>query len=182
MKRIIVLLLLTLFSCKTEKKAAPEIVDGVDVTVREMWNNYIQSYPEFKNNTIPDAWFFHNNEKDANRLANLTVSGKKRASSGLYYWYEEANADLPTVGTKHIITDFYGKAQAIIEITNVYTIPFNQISEKYAKWDMGTEIDALTKWRKAHWDFFEDAMKKSGKTPTEEILVVCERFEKIWPK
>ena len=182
MKRIIVLLLLIFFSCKTEKKATPEIVDGVDITVREMWTNYIESNPEFKNTTIPDSWFFHNNEKDANRLANLTVSGKKRASSGLYYWYKEAKADLPKVGTKHIVTDFQGNAKVIIEITKVDTIPFNQISENYAKLDIGIESEALQEWRKAHWDFFADAIKKAGKTPTEEILVVCERFEKVWPK
>ncbi len=48
--------------------------------------------------------------------------------------------------------------------------------------DMGTAIEPLKKWEKAHWDFFANAMEQSGEKPTEEMLIVCERFETIWPK
>ena len=107
---------------------------------------------------------------DANRLAELTLNGKKKASSGLYSWYKEAGADLPKTGTQHIITDFYGKAKAIIEIRKVDTIPFNQISKEYAEMDMGISEDPLKKWRKAHWDFFSQAMAESDQKPTEDIF------------
>lgn len=147
-----------------------------------MWGNFTESNPEFKNEEMPESWFFHNNEYDANRLAELILNGKKKAGSGLYFWYEEANADLPKIGTKHIITDFSGKARAIIEIKKVDTIPFNRISEDYAEMDMGTKIEPLKKWKKAHWDFFETALKESREQPTEEMLVVCERFETVWPE
>ncbi len=113
----------------------------------------------------------------------MIVIGKKRAGSNLYFWYEQANADLPKIGTKSIVTDFDGKAQAIIEIIKVDTIPFNKISEDYAELDMGTDVEPLEKWKKAHWDFFTDALQQSGeKPPTEEMLIVCERFQKIWPE
>lgn len=154
----------------------------VDQTVYEMWKSFIESKPESNDDEMPESWFFHNNEKDANRLAELISSGKKKAGSGLYSWYEEANADLPKIGTKHIITDFDGKARAIIEIKKVDTIPFNQISEEYAEMDMGTSEDPLKKWRKAHWVFFSQAMAEGDQKPTENILVVCEQFETIWPE
>ncbi len=168
---------LFLFSCKSETKTE----NGIDKTVYELWNSYTQSNPEFKNQEIQESWYFHTNKADANRLAELILNGKKKASSGLYSWYEEANADLPKIGTKNIITDFDGKAQAIIETIGVDTIPFNQISKEYAEMDMGTKIEPLKKWKKAHWDFFETAMEESGKKPSEEMLIVCERFETIWP-
>jgi len=170
-------LFLFLFSCKSETKTE----NGIDKTVYELWNSYTQSNPEFKNQEIQESWYFHTNKADANRLAELILNGKKKASSGLYSWYEEANADLPKIGTKNIITDFDGKAQAIIETIGVDTIPFNQISKEYAEMDMGTKIEPLKKWKKAHWDFFETAMEESGKKPSEEMLIVCERFETIWP-
>ncbi len=47
---------------------------------------------------------------------------------------------------------------------------------------MGTDIEPLKKWKKAHWDFFENFLKESDEKPTEEMLIVCVRFEKIWPK
>ncbi len=145
-----------------------------------MWNSYTEANPEFQDDKVPESWFFHNNEQDANRLASLVARGKKQAGSGLYYWYQEANADLPKINTKHIITDFDGKAQAIIEITKVDTIPFNQISKEYAALDMGTDIEPLKKWKKAHWVFFENTIKDNKKKLSEDMLIVCERFETIW--
>lgn len=176
MRHLTIILFLILISCKNETKTENEI----DKTVYEMWESYTNSYPEFENKEIPETWYFHNNEEDANRLAELTLNGNKKASSGLYSWYEEANADLPKAGTKHIITDFYGKAQAIIEIIKVDTIPFNKISKDYAELDMGTKMEPLKKWKNAHWNFFAKAIEQSGGKPSEEMLIVCEWFEIIW--
>ncbi|MDO6517683.1 ASCH domain-containing protein [Zobellia uliginosa] len=179
MKHLILITFLVLSSCKGETKAKQEL--AIDPSVQEMWERFTTSYPEFKEGEAPESWFFHDNAADANRLAELVVQGKKQAGSGLYSWYEEAKADLPSVGTKHIITDFDGTARAIIEIKKVDTIPFNKISEAYAALDMGTTNEPLQKWKKAHWDFFASTMKKSEKQATEDMLVVCEYFETLWP-
>jgi len=180
MRHIALLLLLTLISCKSETKNEVNTENRIDKSVYEMWDNFTKLNPEFKKDELPESWYFHNNEKDANRLAELTLNGKKKAASNLYFWYEEANADLPKIGTKHIITDFDGKAQAIIEIKKVDTIPFNQITKEYASMDMGTQIEPLNKWKKAHWAFFANAMEENGAEPTAEMLIVCEWFETIW--
>lgn len=182
MKYFAFIAFIILVSCKTQTKTEPKTENGIDKSVYEMWNNFTESNTEFKNQEMPESMFFHDNEKDANRLANLVVSGKKKAGSGLYAWYTAADADLPKIGTKHIITDFDGKARAIIEIRKVDTIPFKRISETYAAMDMGTEVEPLKKWKKAHWEFFASTMEERGEEPTEEMLVVCESFEKIWPE
>ncbi len=182
MKHISIIFLLLFVSCKSEPKTEMQSKNDIDKTVVEMWNAYVKSNPKFEKDSLPASWYFHMNRADANRLAKLTLESKKQASSGLYAWYETANAALPKIGTKHIITDFDGKAQAIIEITKVDTIPFNKILKAYAEKDMGTKDEALKKWKKAHWDFFESAMKESGEKPTEQMLIVCEEFETIWPQ
>lgn len=165
---------------RTEIESELETESGIDITVYEMWNNYIKANPGFKNEEMPEPEFSHNNREDADRLAELTVNGKKKASSGLYSLYKQYNVEIPKAGTKQIITDFDGKAKAIIENSSVDTIPFNKISKEYAELDMGTEIEPLKKWKKAHWDFFESFLEESGKKPTEEMLIVCVRFELIW--
>ena len=190
MKHLAIVLIFILMSCKNEPKTETkmetdtngdivtesESESQIDQSVYEMWNNYIKSNPEFKNQEIPESDFFHNNREDANRLAVLTINGKKKASSGLYSLYKQYNVDIPKVGTKQIITDFDGKAKAIIENSNVDTIP----SKDYAEFDMGTDIEPLEKWKKAHWDFFESVLEESGEKPTEEMLVVCVTFKTIW--
>ena len=194
MKSIAIILVLFLLGCKNEMKtktlvepetqseAIMETENGIDKSVYDMWHRYIESNPEFKDEEIPESDFFHNNRKDANRLAELTLKGKKKASSGLYSLYKRYDVALPKVGTQQIITDFDGKAIAIIENKRIDTIPFNKITEEYAALDMGTDIEPLRKWKKAHWTFFENVLKESGEQPTEEMLVVCVRFETIWPK
>ena len=192
MRLLTIVAFLILISCKSETKneVKTEIKVGtendaetekeIDRTVYEMWENFTQLNPKFKNEEMPGSDFFHNTREDANRLAELTVDGKKKASSGLYILYKQYNVDLPKVENKQIITDFDGKARAIIETKSVDTIPFNKISKDYAELDMGTNIKPLEKWKKAHWDFFAEVMEESGKDPTEEMLIVCERFETIW--
>lgn len=181
MKHLLSLLLLLTLSCNNIQKSETVNAPSVDRSVIKMWNAYTTTNQDAANSELPESWFFHNNKEDADRLAKLVLTGKKQAGSGLYVWYEEANAPLPQIGTKHIITDFDGNAQAIIEIKRVNTIPFNQISQEYAALDMGTAIDPLEKWKKAHWDFFKSALAESNQEPTEDMLVVCEYFETIWP-
>ncbi len=188
MKHLVLILFFVFISCKNEKKSETitekqtESANGVDKSPSEMWKDFVESNPEFKGEEIPESDFFHNNRQDANRLAELTLTDKKKASSGLYSLYEHYNADLPSVGEKQIVTDFDGKAKAIIENVSVDTIPFNRISKEYAELDMGTDIEPLKKWKKAHWDFFESFLKESGEKPTEEMLIVAVKFKKIWPK
>ncbi len=194
MKYISIFLFLILVGCKNEtnKKSkigtenqsemTTETENVIDQSDSEIWSDFIQLNPEFKNEEIPESDFFHNNQADANRLMELTLIGKKRASSGLYSLYQQYNADLPSIGTKQIVTDFDGKAKAIIENVSVDTIPFNKISKEYAELDMGTDIEPLKKWKKAHWDFFEKFLKESGQKPTEDMLIVAVEFKKIWPK
>lgn len=83
MRPLTITLLLIFISCKTETKnetksqveayRVVETENGIDKSVYEMWNNFTESNPQFKNVELPESDFFHSNKKDANRLAKLTV-------------------------------------------------------------------------------------------------------------
>lgn len=181
MKHLSIFLVLIFISCKNDAKKEVATEISIDASVYEMWNDFAESDEEIKKEELPESWFFHDNKEDADRLAALTVNGKKKATtSGLYKWYVEAKAELPQIGTKHIVTDFDGTAKAIIEITKVDTIPFNQMTASLAALDMGTEIEPLEKWRKAHWNFFKSVMNENDDEPTEDMLIVFERFKTVW--
>ena len=191
MKYFIFILFLVSIGCKTESKTKAEqpsqtatqleAEPEIDPSVYHIWEDYIELHPEFKGDSIPPAEFFHNNRADANRLAALTRNGKKKASSGLYQLYQHYQVDLPKVGDKQIVTDFDGKAQAIIENKNVDTIPFNKISAAYAALDMGTPIEPLAKWKKAHWNFFKNFLdeNESAGQLNAQMLIVCVTFDTL---
>ncbi|MGC1516390.1 MAG: ASCH domain-containing protein [Maribacter sp.] len=182
MKYTIILLIVLLNSCKTEPKKEVIAANGADASVYTMWSDYTGAYPEFKNDEQPESDSFHTNKEDADRLAQLILNGKKKAGSSLYSVYEKYQIDLPKIGRKQIVTNFEGEAVAIIEVTSVDILPFNQISEAYAAMDMGTNNGPLEKWKKAHWTFFSSFLKESGEEPTETMLIVCEQFKIIWPE
>ncbi|QCE40044.1 ASCH domain-containing protein [Psychroserpens sp. NJDZ02] len=194
MKQLTIVLFLIFISCKdksktktnseieTEKEVQMDTENELDESVYEMWSDFKKSNPEFKKEALPNTEFFDNSEEDYHRFADLIVDGKKKASSGLYIWYKEVNVDLPKKGTKLIVTDYNGKARAIIETKKVDTMPFNQITKDYAQLDMGTNIKPLENWKKAHWEFFANTLDENGQKATDKVLVVCEWFETIWPK
>jgi len=39
---------------------------------------------------------------------------------------------------------------------------------------------SLEYWRSVHWDFFSRNLAAFGILPTEELVLVCETFEKIY--
>ena len=59
--------------------------NGIDKTVYQMWNSFTESNPEYKDSEMPESWYFHNNEEDANRLAELVAKGKKKAVDALVF-------------------------------------------------------------------------------------------------
>ncbi|WP_405252222.1 ASCH domain-containing protein [Dokdonia sp. Asnod3-C12] len=190
MKIAITVLLLVSIGCKNEattpKPTASleelQTQQYIESSVSAMWRNFKQAHPEYANEPQPNADFFHDNKEDANRLAALTVLGKKQASSSLYFLYEKYGVDLPQAGNLQIITDFEGKAQAIIKTKTVDTVAYNDISKTYAILDMGTALNALEQWKKAHQAFFESYTKDSGVQTIDSLLIVCETFETIWTK
>lgn len=182
MKYRLLIICLMLFCCKNDNEKEEIGTSQNETTPTAFWNAFVAEHPQYQNSEQPEAWYFHNNKDDANRLANLVVTRKKQAGSGLYQWYKDANADLPEVGTLHIITNFSDEAKAIIKVVKVDTISFNNISEAYASLDMGTSENALVKWKKAHREFFESSLDESDQIFNENKLVVCEWYETIWPR
>ncbi|WP_088187177.1 hypothetical protein [Desulfosporosinus sp. FKA] len=67
-------------------------------SVGEMWRDYFKSIGEADENSKCTSWHFCDNEKDANDLAELVKQGIKRATTGLYYFYELEREPLPKVG------------------------------------------------------------------------------------
>ena len=120
-----------------------------------------------------DAWAFGD---DADRLAELVKTGIKTATSSLLLFYELEDEPLPQPGEYNIILDSNDEAVCIIQTTNVYTVPFDQVSEEHA-YREGEGDRTLDYWRSVHREFFLEELKEIGKTFDEGLEVVCEEFE-----
>ncbi|MDF4202182.1 hypothetical protein PXD56_04415 [Maribacter sp. SA7] len=77
MRYLSIFLILIFLSCKNDSKKEIVTENGIDASVYEMWNDYTASNPQMNKEELPESWFFHDNKEDADRLAALTVNGKK---------------------------------------------------------------------------------------------------------
>ena len=147
-------------------------------TVKELWERYLSTIGENIKNTSKtyESWYFCNNEKDANELAELVKKGVKKATASLHCLYEIENEPIPEVGDYIIITNWKGIAQCVIQITNINTIPFKDVTEEFAAKE-GEGDKTLSFWRKVHRKFFTLELKEHNKNFSEDMLVVCEEFE-----
>ena len=150
-------------------------------SVKKMWQAYLQVIGEEQETTEKTytAWYFCDNEKDANELAALVKAGRKRATAGAVWTYEHEQESLPKIGDYTVITNWQGAAQCIICVTSVNIIPFNEVTAEFARTE--DEGDgSLAYWRKVHWDFFSRELASIGKQPDETMPVVCEEFKVVY--
>lgn len=124
-----------------------------------------------------DAWAFG---CDADLLAALVLSGEKTATSSAHALYEAEGEPLPKAGEYSIVLDASDRAVCIIRTQRVSIIPFGQVSAAYA-FGEGEGDKSLAYWQRVHRDFFTAELRRIGLSFTEEMLVVCEEFELVYP-
>jgi uncharacterized protein YhfF len=129
----------------------------------------------------PEAWYFCDNEADANELGALVLTGIKTATCGLLWEYEAEGEKVPAVGDLSIIIDWDGNPLGIIETTEITIRPYGEVDASFA-YDEGEGDRSLAYWRAAHWRFFTRECAGIGREPVEDMPLVCERFRLIYPK
>ena len=122
--------------------------------------------------------YFCADELNANRCADLILRGEKRASCSLEYWYCHEGEDMPAEGHLHVVTDWAGEPVCIVEVTSVQTAKFSEVTADFA-FEEGEGDKSLSWWREEHWAFFSRECEQLGITPTEDMLLVLERFKVI---
>lgn len=149
-------------------------------SVREMWIKFIAELSDVDKDALEyEAWHFCSNQKDADELADLVKAGTKRATASLMEAYQAEGESLPAVGDYSVIINWAGEAQCIIRTTKVDFVPYGQVSQAFAATE-GEGDGSLAYWRKVHWPIFKREMEALGKSPNEEMLIVCEEFEVVY--
>lgn len=146
------------------------------MTGKEMWETYINMYPEAEE-TACEIWCYGSDEAD--ELARLTAAGIKTATASAYPLYELDHCDLPREGEYNVIEDTTGTAVCVTRTLRVSVVPFHAVSAEHA-FREGEGDRSLVYWRKVHQDFFTEELKAVGLRFTEDMNVVCEEFEVVF--
>jgi len=114
-------------------------------------------------------------------LAALVLKGIKTATSSLKWAYEFEGDPLPQPGDYSVVTNWDGDPVCAIKTIEVQVLPFNEVGEDIA-FDEGEGDRSLEYWRRVHKHFFNEECKAIGRTPTDDMPVVTERFVKVFPE
>lgn len=119
-------------------------------------------------------------EEEADKLAALILQRKKRATASAYYWYESGEEKMPEPGALCVVLDSRNSAVCIIRTTRVYITEFRNVSSEHAALEGEGDL-SLEYWKQEHRRFFTEDLAEAGRNFSEDMKVVCEEFEKVFP-
>lgn len=150
-----------------------------NASAHSLWGDFLTQYPEFTNAPAPAVGCFGDNEKDANTLIKLVAKDIKKATSHSLLGLQMRNEPLPKIGDFFVVTDWEGTAKCVIRTTSVKLIPYFAIHGEHARLE-GEGDKSLDYWRQVHWDYYKRELEAFGKRPLESMIIVFERFEKVF--
>ncbi|WP_343487073.1 ASCH domain-containing protein [Allomuricauda sp. d1] len=152
-----------------------------NASARNLWGDFLDKHLEFANEDAPKVGHFCDNEKDANLCADLISKDIKRATSHSLLGLQLRGEELPKIGDFLVVTDWSGKAKCIVRTTSVKLIPYFAIHAEHARME-GEGDKSLEHWRKTHWEYYTRELEPFGRKPLESMIVVFERFEKMFQR
>jgi uncharacterized protein YhfF len=115
----------------------------------------------------------------ANDLGDLIARGIKTATCSALWEWEAEDKPIPREGLLTIVLDGQGSPLCIVETTEVTIRQYNEVDDEFAQAE-GEGDFSLEYWRQAHKNFFSRTLPKVGKEFSQNMLLVCERFQVIY--
>jgi len=149
-------------------------------SVEKFWQEFCAENSGINPNEPYEVWFFHHDREPSKKLAQLVLSGKKRATASLMENESDAGAG-GIVGGYSVVTDFDGNPQCVIQTTEVRFLPFSEVDAEFA-FDEGEGDQTLEYWRTAHRKIFIECCRELNIEFDESMLIACKRFKLLFPE
>lgn len=154
-------------------------ITPADQTAAEaMWASYVAG--SGYDGPLVTAFAFGDSAEMADELGLLVLHGPKRATAGLLQAFEAENDPLPRVGDRFLVLGGDGQPLAVVRTAHVRVGPLSSVDDRFA-WDEGEGDRTRDWWLEAHTGFFTRQCAAMNLTFSEDIPVVFERFELVWP-
>ncbi|MCK4970773.1 MAG: ASCH domain-containing protein [Thermoplasmata archaeon] len=126
------------------------------------------------------AWPFGDNPELADELLSYILEGKKRAGTDLVKEMEFHGDPEPEVGAYCIVLDGAGHPAAVTRTVSIRRTTFNDVDAEHAFWE-GEDDQTLKSYRREHIKYFKRLCMTMGFEFSEDMEVVLERFELVYP-
>ena len=148
---------------------------GMNNSHQILWHRYRRLDPSAPLAAPPD-FHFCDNQSDADLCADLVVRGIKRATASSLIELELIGQPLPKAGDLSLVTDWKGRARALIRTRQVDIRRLGDIDATFAALE-GEGDGSLAWWRKTHLAYYQRVLAGSGVHVDEDLLIACEVFD-----
>ncbi len=143
-----------------------------------MWAAYVAA--SGYDGPLVTAFAFGDSAEMADELGLLVLHGPKRATAGLLQEFEAEGEPLPRVGDRCVVLGGDGRPLAVVCTIDVRVGPLSSVDDSFA-WDEGEGDRTRAWWLDAHTRFFTRRCATLGVPFAEDVAVVFERFEVVFP-
>ena len=147
--------------------------------IHSFWKSFEETIGCDASSRFYESFHFDDNETAANKLGDLVLQGRKRATASLLWAYETNNSPIPKVGDLSVVINWQKEPLCIIETTRVEIVPYEDVSEAFAAVE-GEGDGSLRHWREVHWSYFSRECQSLGKEPSLRMPIICECFKVVY--
>ena len=145
------------------------------MNIEEYWNDFLIKNKLPLDTKYYDAfYFFDYSEEGIERLTNLVLSGKKKATTSAYL----ENEEYPHIGSYSIVLNSNNIPVCIIQTTRTRIMRFKDMTYEIAR--LEGEDDRLDTWLFNHSLVFEQESKELGYIFSVDMPIFFEEFEVVW--
>lgn len=137
---------------------------------KDYWEQF---WGEEEHPALVSAWMFG---EAVDELAQAVIDRRKTATCSALKLYELENEPVPVIDEYSIILNSLEEPVAIIKTVDVSVIPMNEVTEEFA---LAEGDGSYRNWKEIHERYFKRELGKVGLEFTEDVLLVCERFELV---
>ncbi|HEY0240066.1 MAG TPA: ASCH domain-containing protein [Friedmanniella sp.] len=125
-----------------------------------------------------DVFCFGDSAATADELADLVLTGTKRATASAMIDYAEDGV-VPAVGDCSVVVRGDGSPVVVLRTTDVRVGPLSSVDDVFA-WDEGEGDRTRDGWLEGHRAYFRRWFAATGRPPDEDPELLFERFVVVW--
>lgn len=121
------------------------------------------------------------NRETVDIILDLVLKGDKCGTFGVRLLQERQPEITPTLGGDAVLVDMDGKPHGIIKTTQLTPVPYKDITEEHLGVE-GPGARKLDVWQNIHWPYWTSLLEKHDLEPSEDMIIVVEHFDLMYPK
>ena len=149
--------------------------------IQSYWQKFLSTLPvdsPYHSKTYAKGGYGDSPEL-ANELIQLILIGRKTATCGALWEWEDEGKPLPKAGDIWVEVDGDGNPVCITETVEVTIHKYNEVDADFARAEGEGDL-SLDYWRQAHKNYFSRTLPKIGREFSENMPLICERFKMIY--